>query len=139
MIAHTMVAASLFLSLGNGLGTAHADEDPATAQIEFGIKMARRGLWSEALFRFKQAEEFKPGNPRILNNIAVAFEALGKFDKALDFYQRAVKAGGDAELRKNYTRFVEFYRNFKPESDDAAAGGDATAAAAVGAGQPAVD
>lgn len=98
-------------------GVAIADEDPANAQLEFGIKMAQRGLWSEALFRFKQADVLRPGSARTLNNIAVAYEALGKFDLALDYYQRAVKSGGDADLRKNYSRFVEFYRNFKPEGD----------------------
>lgn len=90
-------------------------ETPA-AQLEFGVEMAKRGLWSEALFRFKQAERANPGDPRILNNMAVSFEALGQFDKALDFYQRAIKADrGNSDLRRNYSRFIEFYRAFKPD------------------------
>jgi len=106
--------------------------DPATAstQLAFGVKMAQRGLWNEALFRFKRAESMEPNNPRILNNLAVAYEALGQFDRALEYYQRALKLdSGNAELRKNYSRFVEFYRNFKPDdggkSTSAAAGDDA--------------
>lgn len=91
---------------------------PATspAQLSFGVDMARRGLWSEALFRFKQAERLSPGDPQILNNMAVAYEALGEFEKALDYYQRAIKADrNNKDLRRNYSRFIEFYRAFKPD------------------------
>lgn len=93
--------------------------ETASAQLEFGVEMAKRGLWSEALFRFKQAEGLNPGDPAILNNLAVAYEALGRFDKALDYYQRAIKADRtNRDLKRNYSRFIEFYRAFKP--DDAA-------------------
>ncbi|NJL27707.1 MAG: tetratricopeptide repeat protein [Thermoanaerobaculia bacterium] len=102
---------------GSGAWAAHAaDDDEGQSQLSFGVQMARRGLWSEALFRFRQAERAKPGDPRILNNIAVAYEALGKFDKALEYYQNAIKAdAGNKDLKRNYSRFVEFYRNFKPD------------------------
>lgn len=116
IVRAVVVSSALAMMLAGGPAV-DAAEDPATAQLEFGVKMAKRGLWSEALFRFQQADELRPGSSRILNNIAVAYEALGQFDRALDFYQRAVKVGGDADMRKNYTRFVEFYRNFKPEGD----------------------
>lgn len=95
-----------------------APETPK-AQLEFGVEMARRGLWSEALFRFKQAERSSPGDPRILNNMAVSFEALGQFDKALDYYQQAIKSDrSNRDLRRNYSRFIEFYRAFKPDQVD---------------------
>lgn len=88
----------------------------AKEQLKFGVNMARRGLWSEALFRFKQADRLDPGSPRILNNVAVAYEALGQFDKALATYQEAIRRqSSDRDLRKNYSRFVEFYRAFRPD------------------------
>lgn len=91
------------------------------AQLSFGIQMARQGLWSEAVFRFKQAERMDPGEPRILNNMAVAYEALGQFDLALETYQRALKASpSNSELKRNYSRFVEFYRNFRAETEEEA-------------------
>lgn len=108
-----------FCCLAIVLCAAKKAPETSSAQLEFGVEMAKRGLWSEALFRFKQAERLSPGEPSILNNLAVAYEALGRFDKALDYYQRAIKADRtNRELKRNYSRFIEFYRAFKP--DDAA-------------------
>ncbi len=97
----------------------HMETSSPEAQLAFGVEMAKRGLWSEALFRFKQAARSDPGNPRIYNNMAVAYEALGNFEKALDHYQDAIKSDpGNRELKRNYSRFVEFYRAFKPAEPD---------------------
>lgn len=97
-------------------GSGHVEPTTSPAQLDFGVKMAQRGLWSEALFRFRQAERHQPGNARVLNNMAVAYEALGQFEKALEYYQNAIKAApGDRELKRNYSRFVEFYRAFRPD------------------------
>ena len=83
--------------------------------------MARRGLWSEALFRFKQARRLRPEDPKILNNMAVAYEALGNFERALEYYQQAIKADrGNKDLKRNYSRFIEFYRAFKPDEQKGA-------------------
>ena len=99
--------------------------DTHQAQLAFGVKMAQRGLWSEALFRFKQAERLSPGDPRILNNMAVAYEALGNFEKALDYYQNAIKSDPtNRDLKRNYSRFVEFYRAFKPDGSQQGAAGE---------------
>ena len=87
-------------------------------QLEFGVDMARRGLWAEALFRFERAVEEDPGNSRIVNNLAVAHEAVGEFDKALELYRQAVKLDPDnAAMKRNYARFVEFYQSFKPREE----------------------
>ena len=94
-------------------------EGQASKQLEFGTDMARRGLWSEALFRFRQADRLEPGNPRVLNNIAVSYEALGLFDQALEAYQAALRAGpDDSRVRGNYSGFAEFYQNFRPRSKE---------------------
>lgn len=92
---------------------------PSTgSQMEFGIAMARRGLWNEALFRFSKVLKERPSDVRVLNNMAVAYEAIGKFDKALAYYKRGLKADqGNRELRKNYAQFVEFYQSLKPKGD----------------------
>ncbi len=102
-------------ALAAGPTPAAAADTPAEKQMDFGVDMARRGLWKEALFRFQQAARHDPDNPRILNNIAVSFEALGLFDEALEAYQTALRAGpDDDELRANYSQFAEFYQSFRP-------------------------
>ena len=108
--------------LTTACGSGHVEPTTSPAQLDFGVKMAQRGLWSEALFRFRQAERHQPGNARVLNNMAVAYEALGQFEKALEYYQNAIKAApGDRELKRNYSRFVEFYRAFRPDEQNSGA------------------
>jgi len=91
-----------------------ARSNQSAAQLAFGVDMARRGLWNEALFRFQEAEKLDPQNPRIQSNMGVAYEASGQFDKALEYYQKALRlAPNDKEIRANYGRFVEFYQGFR--------------------------
>lgn len=117
---------ALLLSSSAALG-GRKDPNNAGDQLAFGVQMAKRGLWSEALFRFKQAERLRPGDPQVLNNMAVAYEALGRFELALEYYQRAIKADrANTDLKRNYSRFIEFYRAFKPDQqqgEDGDAGG----------------
>lgn len=101
----------------------------ASAQLSFGIDMARRGLWTEALFRFHEAERLDPDNPRIHSDLAVAYEASGQWDKALASYQKALKlAPNDKGIRTNYARFAEFYQGFKGDKTKA---GDAKATTTI--------
>ncbi len=118
-ISHGLAVLTLLLAFSNGTVAVAGKPDPVLQQLDFGVEMAKLGLWNEALFRFKQADQLKPGSSRVLNNLAVAYEALGQFDRALEYYQQAVQAGGNTETRQNYSRFVEFYRNFKPDGGEA--------------------
>src|SRR4030095_7904281 len=85
----SLVSASLLLGACAGYGR----PNQAAAQLAFGVDMARRGLWDEALFRFQEAEKLDPQNPRIQSNMGVAYEAAGKFDKALELYKKALNFG----------------------------------------------
>ena len=103
----------------------YGQSNQASAQLSFGVDMARRGLWEEALFRFEEAAKLEPQNARIQSNLGVAYEAAGKFDKALDYYKKALNlAPNDKDIRTNYSRFVEFYQSFK--GDKTAKPGDKT-------------
>jgi hypothetical protein len=126
-----------------GCGSASGSPVTADSQLSFGVKMAQRGLWSEAFFRFQQAQRLNGGNdPKVLNNLAVASEALGKFDQALDYYKQALRlAPGDADLKANYDRFVSFYESFRARGEDkdgkAATAPAASPTPAVDSGAPA--
>lgn len=106
---------SLFFVISlTACGSRYGRPAQAGSQIAFGVDMARRGLWSEALFRFHQAEKLDPQNARVMNNLGVAYEATGDYEKALGYYQRALKLEpNNRELRANYGRFVEFYQAFQ--------------------------
>ncbi len=111
--------------------------EKAQSQLDFGVQMGERGLWSEALFRFKQAYRRDPSNAKVLNNLAVAYEALGRFDLALDFYQKAIRAdSSNKEMKRNYSRFVEFYRSFRPDDQKVLDEAGPQAPPSAPAGQP---
>ena len=95
--------------------------------------MAQRQLWNEALFRLRQAARMDSSNPKVYNNLAVACEATGNFEEALENYQKALRlAPTDRTLKANYTRFVEFYQSFKPKEPEGDEGDDELASSGEG-------
>ena len=54
----------------------------AEAQVEFGIQVAQKKLWREAIYRFQKATEIDPTYAAAWNNLGIAFEEQGKFDDA---------------------------------------------------------
>ena len=110
-VAGLLVVAASAMTGVVGAGDANAKE--AAKEMEFGFKAARRGYWQEALMRFEHANELTPGQPRILNNIAVAQEANGFFEMALLTYQEGLTIDANNKaLRRNYARFQEFYASY---------------------------
>lgn len=80
----------------------------AKTQVEFGINVAQRGLWREAIFRWERAVELDPTYAEAYNNLAIAYEHQGMFDKAREAYEKAVELSPDnAMIRQNYELFRE--------------------------------
>ena len=88
--------------------------DLAKAQVEFGIRVAQKKLWREAIFRFEKAVEVDPTYPEAWNNLAIAYEEQGKFADADRAYTRALKLDPDNLLiQQNYEQFKEIYGRLK--------------------------
>jgi len=89
---------------------------PASADtdLEFAGQMALRGNWREAIFRWEQAIAAGHDSSRVRNNLAVAYERLGEFDRASEEYEKALELGrGDKQIQENYRQFLRFYRDYK--------------------------
>jgi len=109
-------SAILALAILTAACSHHTDLRKPAAQDDFGVQMARMNLWREAMFRFERAVEINPGDAMAHNNLAVAYEANGDFEKARKEYLEALKLDRSNQyIQKNYSRFVEFLsRNRKP-------------------------
>jgi Flp pilus assembly protein TadD len=94
---------ALLLAPSPDVPVATADE-----QLRFGIDVARKGLWTEARFRFERAVALDPENAQALNNLGVALEQQGDFDGARGAYEKALKLKpGDLYIQQNYDLFRE--------------------------------
>lgn len=90
------------------------DLTKSSTQLWVGVRAARDNLWREALFRFQRAVQIDPENALALNNLAVAYEGIGEFEKARQTYTEALRLDRSNQyIQKNYSRFVEFYSKNK--------------------------
>ena len=80
----------------------------ATKQVEFGIAVARRGLWREAIYRWERAAQIDPTYAAAHNNLAIAYEHEGALDKARAAYEKAIEIEPDNTfIKQNYELFKE--------------------------------
>ena len=80
----------------------------AKSQVEFGINVAQRGLWREAIYRWEKAVELDPKYAAAYNDLAIAYEHEGQLDKARKAYERALELDpNNAQVRQNYELFKE--------------------------------
>lgn len=105
---HTrLLACTLFAALIGS--SAYADpRSDARSQVAFGIDVAQRGLWREAIYRWERAAEIDPKYAPALNNLAVAYEHEGQLDKARQAYEKALEIDpNNVQIRQNYELFKE--------------------------------
>lgn len=87
---------------------AWAQRKAAKEQVEFGIQVAQRGLWKEAIYRWERATQMDPTYAAAFNNLAVAYEHEGQLAKARDAYEKALALEPEnALVRQNYDLFKE--------------------------------
>ena len=91
--------------------------DDAKKQVQFGIAVAQRSLWGEALLRFQRAVQIDPTYAAAYNNLAIGYEHLGEFDNAREMYEKALRLDPDnASIMQNYELFKEINdRTNKPD------------------------
>src|SRR3990170_6247453 len=99
MSARVSAAAFLFLALAAAPAGADQRGD-AKEQVEFGIQVAQRGLWREAIYRWERATQMDPTYAAAFNNLAIAYENEGQLDRARGAYEKAVALEPDNAIIK---------------------------------------
>ena len=80
----------------------------AKAQVNFGINVAQRGLWREAIYRWERAVELDPTYAAAFNDLAIAYEHEGQLDKARKAYEKAITLEpNNPEIKQNFELFKE--------------------------------
>ena len=80
----------------------------AKKQVEFGISVAQKGLWREAIYRWERATQIDPTYAAAHNNLAIAYEHEGELDKARAAYEKALQLEpNNSYIKQNYELFKE--------------------------------
>jgi len=86
----------------------------AREQVEFGVKVAQKGLWNEALFRFEKAVALDPGYAAAYNDLAIACERDGQLDRAKEAYEKALELEPkNLHIKQNFDYFKEIHERAK--------------------------
>jgi tetratricopeptide (TPR) repeat protein len=110
------MSAALALALTVSAPPAMAGEKK---EIRYAVSLAKKGLWREAAFRFRGLLDKHPDDPRLWNNLAVAYEASGEFKLAHEAYEKALELEPDRldEMMMNREAFESFYVQWKIRRD----------------------
>jgi Flp pilus assembly protein TadD len=104
----TQVLMVLFLAGAAAAPLAADARADAKKQVEFGITVAQRGLWREAIYRWQRAIEIDPTYAEALNDLAIAYEHEGELAKARVAYEKALELEpNNALIKQNYELFKE--------------------------------
>jgi len=114
-----LTAASVLFLLVLSAAPAAADaRGDAQKQVEFGIAVAQRGLWREAIYRWLRAVDIDPTYAAAHNNLGIAYEHEGELDKARASYEKAIEIEPDNTfIKQNYELFKEINdRTTRPDN-----------------------
>jgi Tfp pilus assembly protein PilF len=108
MMRKTIASTVLLFALAGAPAWAANNKDEARAQVQFGIEVAQKGLWKEALYRWEKAVELDPKYAAAYNNLAIAYEHEGLFEKARRAYETAMALDPkNTNIRQNFEYFKE--------------------------------
>lgn len=101
------------MALSSGCSSRGGESSSRAVEMQEGYKAAKHGYWQEARMRFERARSFAPQDADVLNNLAVALEAVGEFEAAKKTYEEARRLDpGDDKLKKNIRQFEDFYATY---------------------------
>src|SRR5262247_1351153 len=90
----------------------------ARSQVDFGINVAQRGLWREAIYRWEKAVELDPKYAAAYNDLAIAYEHEGQLEKARKAYDKALELDpNNTQIRQNYDLFKEINDRVAQQKD----------------------
>jgi Flp pilus assembly protein TadD len=105
VLTSTLLTVLALLSASPSFADARRD---AKAQVEFGVNVAQRGLWREAIYRWQKAVELDPTYAAAFNDLAIAYEHEGQLAEARKAYERALELDpNNGQIRQNYELFKE--------------------------------
>jgi Tfp pilus assembly protein PilF len=109
----------LFAFIALSASPAFADRrDEARSQVDFGINVAQRGLWREAIYRWEKAVELDPSYAAAYNDLAIAYEHEGQLEKARKAYDKALELEpNNTQIRQNYDLFREINDRVAQQKD----------------------
>ena len=82
----------------------------AKSQVEFGIAIAKAGLWRDAVTHWQKAIKIDPTYAAAWNNLGIGYEQLGRFKEAREAYEMALKLDvNNTFIRTNWDQFLEIY------------------------------
>src|SRR5207245_9977079 len=96
-----ILSSAVFLSAAPSFADGRSD---AKAEVEFGINVAQRGLWREAIYRWEKAVEIDPTYAAAFNDLAIAYEHEGQLEKAREADEKAREiAPSNSQIPQNLT------------------------------------
>lgn len=102
-------AATVLIVAAASAAPLHADaRSDAKAQVDFGIDVAQKGLWREAIYRWEKAAEIDPTYAAAFNDLAIGYEHEGQLEKARIAYEKALAIEpSNTQIRQNFELFKE--------------------------------
>lgn len=82
----------------------------AKEQVSFGILVAQKNLWKQAVTQWERATQIDPTYGAAWNNLAIGYEQLGRFKEARQAYDKAQELEpNNTFIRNNNDQFREIY------------------------------
>ncbi|WP_029893854.1 tetratricopeptide repeat protein [Desulfohalovibrio reitneri] len=84
---------------------------------EFGIKLRKAGLFSQAVKYYARARQFTKDDENLLYNFARALHAKGRSDRAVHFLERALEMRPDFPEAKGFLKYLVKPRGEESEGE----------------------